>query len=80
MGWPVEADGLRRLLHWLHDTYPGLPPIYITENGRACDDVVGERRPGARPRPDRYLEDHLRAVAHGARPRASTCAATTPGR
>ena len=36
---------------WLQSTYPTLPPVYITENGRACDDVVG-RRPGARPRAD----------------------------
>jgi len=63
MGWPVDADGLRRLLVWLRDTYPGLPPVHITENGRACDDVVGED--GAVRDPDRvrYLEDHLAAVA-----------------
>ena len=64
MGWPVEPDGLRRLLLWLKDAYPSLPPVYITENGRACDDVVDERRPGARPRPDRATSrDHLGAVA-----------------
>ncbi len=40
MGWPVDADGIRRLLLWLHETYPGLPPVYVTENGRAC----GRRR------------------------------------
>ena len=40
MGWPVDPDGLYRLLTWLRSTYPSLPPIYITENGRACDDVV----------------------------------------
>src|SRR5690606_38841917 len=31
MGWPVEADGLRRLLVGLKETYPDLPPVYITE-------------------------------------------------
>ena len=66
MGWPVEADGLRRLLHWLDDTYPGLPPIYITENGRACDDVVGEDGQVQDPDRVRYLEDHLRAVGTAA--------------
>ena len=40
MGWPVDADGLFRLLTWLKSTYAGLPPIYITENGRASADVV----------------------------------------
>jgi beta-glucosidase len=63
MGWPVDADGLRRLLVWLRDTYPGLPPVYITENGRACDDVVGEDGTVHDPDRVRYLEDHLAAVA-----------------
>ena len=63
MGWPVEPAGLTRLLEWLRDTYPTLPPIYITENGRACDDVV---TPGGQvddPDRVRYLDSHLRAVA-----------------
>jgi beta-glucosidase len=65
MGWPIDADGLRRLLLWLHETYPGLPPIYITENGRASDDHV---RAGEVHDADRiaYLDSHLRAVARAA--------------
>ncbi|HET7304953.1 MAG TPA: GH1 family beta-glucosidase [Segeticoccus sp.] len=63
MGWPVDADGLRRLLRWLHDTYPQLPPVYITENGRACDDVVAANGHVHDPDRMRYLENHLRAVA-----------------
>jgi beta-glucosidase len=62
MGWPVEPASLTRLLEWLRDTYPTLPPIYITENGRACDDVV---TPGGQvddPDRVRYLDSHLRAV------------------
>ncbi len=66
MGWPVEADGLRRLLHWLKDSYPGLPPVYITENGRACDDVVDEQGQVLDPDRVRYLRDHLGAVAQAA--------------
>ncbi|AKU17470.1 GH1 family beta-glucosidase [Luteipulveratus mongoliensis] len=62
MGWPVDSDGLRRLLRWLHDTYPTLPPVYITENGRACDDVVASNGHVHDPDRVRYLEDHLRAV------------------
>ena len=63
MGWPVDADGLRRLLVWLHETYPGLPPVYVTENGRAADDRVAG---GAVDDTDRirYLDGHLRALAH----------------
>ena len=62
MGWMVEADGLRRLLGWLNETYPGLPPVVITENGRACDDVVED---GAVHDPERasYIYDHVAAVA-----------------
>jgi beta-glucosidase len=62
MGWPVEPAGLTRLLTWLRDAYPALPPIYITENGRACQDVV---TPGGKvddPDRVRYLDGHLRAV------------------
>jgi beta-glucosidase len=61
MGWPVDADGIRRLLVWLHETYPGLPPVYITENGRASADVPED---GAVEDPERigYLEGHLGAV------------------
>jgi len=63
MGWPVEAAGLTRLLVWLRDTYPTLPPIYITENGRACGDVVDADGQVDDPDRVRYLDDHLRAVA-----------------
>ncbi len=38
MGWPIEADGLRRLLTRLATDYPGTP-LMITENGAAFPDV-----------------------------------------
>ena len=62
MGWPVDPDGLTRVLTWLHETYPNLPPVYITENGRACPDTLDEH--GVIDDPDRvrYLDAHLRAV------------------
>jgi len=63
MGWPVEPAGLTRLLEWLRDAYPALPPVYITENGRACDDVVGPGGQVDDPDRVRYLASHLRAVA-----------------
>jgi beta-glucosidase len=62
MGWPVEPAGLTRLLAWLRDTYPNLPPIYITENGRACDDDLTPEGQVDDPDRVRYLERHLRAV------------------
>jgi beta-glucosidase len=63
MGWPVESDGLFRLLTWLRSTYPLLPPIYITENGRASDDVVSAEGVVHDPERVRYVDDHLEAVA-----------------
>ncbi len=63
MGWPVEAAGLTRLLRWIADTYgAAVPAVEITENGRACDDVVVD---GAVDDPERveYLAGHLQATA-----------------
>ncbi|HEY3505649.1 MAG TPA: GH1 family beta-glucosidase [Actinocatenispora sp.] len=61
MPWPVEPDALRRLLVWLREEYPSLPPVYITENGSSYPDSVVD---GAVDDPDRiaYLDGHLRAV------------------
>jgi beta-glucosidase len=63
MGWPIDSDGLRRLLTWLKSTYPSLPPIYITENGRASNDVVSVDGQIQDPERVRYVREHLTAVA-----------------
>ena len=39
MSWGVVPWGCRKLLEWLDKRY-GHPPIYITENGFACDDKL----------------------------------------
>lgn len=39
MNWPIVPGGLRRQLLWLNELSGGLP-VYITENGCACDDKV----------------------------------------
>ena len=62
-GWPISADGLYRLLTWLKATYPALPPIYITENGRACDDVLTPDGTVHDVDRVRYLDDHLGALS-----------------
>jgi beta-glucosidase len=65
--WPVVPAGLREQLVHLHNTYgAALPPLYITENGCAYDDVVDAD--GKVHDPDRiaYLDAHLRAVAEAA--------------
>jgi beta-glucosidase len=61
-GWPVVPAGLTETLTALRDRYPGLPPVYVTENGAAYDDQAGPD--GAVHDPDRvsYLDGHLRAV------------------
>jgi beta-glucosidase len=62
-GWPVEPDGLRRTLLALRDRYGDrLPPVYITENGAAYPDVVGEDGEVRDPGRVGYLDGHLRAL------------------
>lgn len=61
MAWEVYPRGLKDTLSWLADRYD-VPPIYVTENGAACPDIVvtGGRVDDA----DRiaYLKDHLKAL------------------
>ncbi|MES2171040.1 MAG: GH1 family beta-glucosidase [Actinomycetota bacterium] len=63
MGWEVNPDGLRALLVRLTLQYPSLPPLYVTENGAAYDDVVSAD--GRVHDPDRttYITEHLNAIA-----------------
>jgi beta-glucosidase len=61
MEWEVEPAALTELLVRVRDDYGPLP-LYVTENGAACDDYVG---PDGEVRDaDRiaYLDGHLRAV------------------
>lgn len=64
MGWVIDPDGLRRLLHRLHDEYagPAGTDLYVTENGVAFADQVSAD--GSVDDQDRvaYLRDHLGAV------------------
>lgn len=39
MDWAVVPWGCRKLLEWINERYDK-PPIYITENGFACDDEL----------------------------------------
>ncbi len=55
-GWPVVPDGLRELLVTLHERYPGLPPVWVTENGCAYgESIVDDERVA-------FLDGHLRAL------------------
>lgn len=63
MDWEIYAPGLTDLLVLLHRDYPGLPPVYVTENGGAFKDQT--RVDGRVQDDDRiaYLRDHIAAVA-----------------
>ena len=60
IGWEIAPQAFTELLVTLHQQYE-LPPIYITENGAACDDhiIAGELNDEQRVR---YLDGHLNAV------------------
>ena len=62
MGWEVNPSGLHRLLVRLGQEYPELPPLYITENGAAYEDVVSSD--GAVHDTERasYIVQHIAAV------------------
>jgi beta-glucosidase len=62
MGWEIYADGLHEVLTRLHRDYAA-PPMYVTENGAAFDDVRGDD--GRIEDADRiaYLERYLDSVS-----------------
>lgn len=62
MGWPVEPEGLYRLLVGLKQRYPDLPPVYITENGTSGFDAPDESGEVHDQHRIDYLDSHLRAV------------------
>lgn len=61
--WPIEPVGLSDLMLDLHRSFPDMPPIYITENGRSSVDEVGDD--GTIDDADRisYVRRHLAALA-----------------
>ncbi|MBY0356633.1 MAG: beta-glucosidase [Candidatus Obscuribacterales bacterium] len=60
MGWEIYPDGLSNLLERINKDY-SLPPIYITENGAAFDDVLANGQVHDQKRID-YLYGHLLAL------------------
>ncbi|MDQ1294052.1 MAG: beta-glucosidase [Actinomycetota bacterium] len=60
MGWDVQPQGLRTLLNRIQNDYE-CPPLYVTENGAAYDDILID---GEVEDPERtsYLDGHLRAA------------------
>jgi beta-glucosidase len=68
MGWPVDADGLVEVLVRVNDDYDA-PPILITENGAAYDDILDEQGDVNDTERIKYLDAHVaairRAIDHG---------------
>jgi beta-glucosidase len=62
MDWEVNPDGLRKLLVRLGEEYPGLPPLYITENGAAYDDTVEPDGSVQDTERTGFILDHIAAV------------------
>ncbi|ANN17332.1 beta-glucosidase [Amycolatopsis orientalis] len=62
MGWPVEPDGLTDALVGLRDEYPGLPPMYVTENGCVYPDLADERGMVADDQRIAFLREHVEAA------------------
>jgi beta-glucosidase len=67
MGWEIHPKALSRMLISMQAEYKDLPPIYITENGAAIDDVLGADGKVHDPVRTAYIYDHLCALekAHG---------------
>ncbi|MEP6502988.1 MAG: GH1 family beta-glucosidase [Betaproteobacteria bacterium] len=62
MGWEIYPEGLTELLVGLDAQYPGLPPIYLMENGMANPDVLAAGRVADPARID-YMQRHIEAIA-----------------
>ena len=57
--WAVVPWGCKKMLYWIRDRY-GNPPIIITENGFACDDIVEDGTVNDTDRA-RYFKSYLEA-------------------
>jgi beta-glucosidase len=63
MDWEVNPEGLRSLLVRLGHDYPNLPPLYVTENGAAYDDVVSDDGAVHDVERTAYIRSHLEAIS-----------------
>lgn len=77
MGWEVQPEGLTRLLVRIGEEYAGEVPLYVTENGVAYDDEVGENGEVADAERAAFVRDHvaatLDAIEQGADVRGYFC-------
>jgi len=62
MGWPITPEGLTDLLVRVHNDWPEVKDIAITENGVAYDDAPDENNVVNDFRRVAYINDHVSAV------------------
>lgn len=58
--WPITPFGLVRLMRWTNDYTNGSLPIYITENGASCNDVLTKDGRVHDSQRIQYLQQHLK--------------------
>jgi beta-glucosidase len=63
MNWEVNPSGLHKLLVRLGREYPNMPPLFVTENGSAYEDVVSDDGHVHDPERTKYIVDHVQAVS-----------------
>ena len=61
MGWEIDPGGLTELLLRVHEDSRG-KPVFVTENGAACNDYAGPAGVIRDAERVRYLDGHIRAV------------------
>jgi beta-glucosidase len=66
LDWEVRADGLEQVLVRLSQDYD-VRQVYVTENGSAWEDSVGQDGQVHDPERSRYLEEHLAACGRAVR-------------
>jgi beta-glucosidase len=72
MGWAIDAQGLRNVVHRVHEQYRPIP-LMITENGAAFDDQPDRDGRVRDPQRVAYFEAHLRACHDAIRAGVPLC-------
>jgi beta-glucosidase len=62
MGWEINPQALSRMLKGMTIEYKDLPPIFITENGAAIDDVLTPHGHVHDPVRASYIYEHICAL------------------
>jgi beta-glucosidase len=62
IGWPIQPAGLAELLVRIREEYSLELPMYVTENGAACNDYVNPDGIVDDPERIAFLDAHIRAM------------------